>query len=70
MTATCVGVGKGGVLDHPLHVQTPLLKSKKLSDKVGSNVWLKLDNVQNSGSFKIRGIGYLCQKVYFYMVYS
>ncbi len=46
-----------------LHVETPLLKSKKLSDHLGSNVWMKLDNVQNSGSFKVRGLGYFCQKV-------
>ncbi|OZJ04832.1 hypothetical protein BZG36_02323 [Bifiguratus adelaidae] len=27
-----------------------------------SNVWLKLDNLQPSGSFKIRGIGYMIQR--------
>ena len=52
-------------LERPLHVQTPLLKSKKLSDKAGCSVWLKLENVQNSGSFKARGLGYLSQKVVF-----
>lgn len=46
-----------------LHLVTPLLKSRRLSDKVGANVWLKLENVQNSGSFKIRGLGHLCTKV-------
>ncbi len=46
-----------------LHLVTPLLKSRKLSDKVGANVWLKLENVQNSGSFKIRGLGHFCTKV-------
>ena len=47
----------------PLHIVTPLLKSRKLSDKVGCSVWLKLENVQTSGSFKSRGLGRLCQKV-------
>jgi len=32
-----------------------------LSDKVGARVYLKLDNAQQTGSFKIRGIGKLCQ---------
>ena len=50
-------------LERPLHIQTPLLRSRKLSDKAGCSVWLKLDNVQNSGSFKVRGLGYHCQKV-------
>ena len=46
-----------------LYVETPLLKSRKLSDRQGCNVWLNLENVQNSGSFKARGLGYLCNKV-------
>ena len=44
-----------------LHVTTPLLRSKKLSDKLGCSVWLKMENMQNSGSFKARGIGNLCR---------
>ncbi len=47
----------------PLHIVTPLLKSSKLSTKMGCSVWLKLENVQTSGSFKSRGLGRLCQKV-------
>ncbi len=47
----------------PLHLETPLLKSRKLSEKVHANVWLKLENCQNSGSFKVRGLGLLAQKV-------
>ncbi|KAL5478183.1 hypothetical protein EMCRGX_G025076 [Ephydatia muelleri] len=45
-----------------LYVQTPLMRSKKLSDKTGFSIWLKLENLQNSGSFKARGIGQLCNK--------
>eukprot|EP00039_Didymoeca_costata_P030278 m.28745 g.28745 ORF g.28745 m.28745 type:complete len:312 (-) comp8030_c0_seq1:1960-2895(-) len=40
-----------------LHVRTPLIKSIPLSAKYGASVFLKLDNLQPSGSFKIRGIG-------------
>ncbi len=47
----------------PLHIVTPLLKSRKLSSKMGASVWLKLESVQTSGSFKSRGLGRLCQKV-------
>ncbi|KAG9325509.1 hypothetical protein KVV02_007540 [Mortierella alpina] len=48
----------------PLHVPTPLLHSTPLSRKNQCNVWLKLDNLQPSGSFKIRGLGHMSQKAY------
>lgn len=47
----------------PLHVKTPLRGSTSLSKVAGTNVYLKMDNAQPSGSFKIRGIGHLCQMV-------
>ncbi|XP_010602419.1 L-serine dehydratase/L-threonine deaminase isoform X2 [Fukomys damarensis] len=45
----------------PLHVRTPLRDSMALSKVAGTSVYLKMDNVQPSGSFKIRGIGHLCK---------
>lgn len=45
----------------PLHVDTPLLLSQTISAITGSNVWLKLDALQPTGSFKIRGIGAACE---------
>lgn len=45
-----------------LHVITPYKLSPTLTAKSGYNVYLKLDNLQPSGSFKIRGIGNLCNK--------
>lgn len=45
-----------------LHLQTPLLYSLALSKKAGRSVYLKCENLQPSGSFKIRGIGKLCQQ--------
>ena len=45
-----------------LHLKTPLIKSLPLSRKYGAPVYLKLDNLQPPGSFKIRGIGLTCQK--------
>lgn len=47
---------------HVFHVETPLIKSYELSLKNSNpehstNVYFKLDNLQPSGSFKIRGIG-------------
>jgi len=36
-------------------VRTPLLQSPWLSDATGADVWLKLEIVQRTGSFKIRG---------------
>lgn len=39
------------------HVKkTPLLKSDYLSALVGGNVYLKLENLQRLGAFKIRGM--------------
>ncbi|CAJ1071522.1 serine dehydratase-like isoform X2 [Xyrichtys novacula] len=45
------------------HVNTPLLESVSMSKHVGATVYLKMENSQPSGSFKIRGIGHLCQKL-------
>ncbi len=44
-----------------IHRVTPLIKSQPLSDRVGKNVWLKMDCLQETGSFKIRGMGQACQ---------
>lgn len=54
---------KKAALSRPLHIETPLVKSHKLSEHLGCSVWLKMETMQNSGSFKVRGIGHLCQKV-------
>ncbi|ESZ90402.1 hypothetical protein SBOR_9213 [Sclerotinia borealis F-4128] len=40
-------------------IKTPLVRSAALSREAGCNVWLKLENLQPSGSFKSRGIGNL-----------
>lgn len=47
----------------PFHVVTPLLESWALSQVAGMPIFLKCENVQPSGSFKIRGIGHFCQEV-------
>uniref|UniRef100_A0A7M4EI21 L-serine ammonia-lyase n=1 Tax=Crocodylus porosus TaxID=8502 RepID=A0A7M4EI21_CROPO len=44
------------------HVVTPVLQSLALSKAAGTKVFMKMENVQPSGSFKIRGIGYFCQE--------
>ncbi|NXI13406.1 SDSL protein, partial [Irena cyanogastra] len=45
----------------PFHIVSPVLESLSLSKAAGTKVFMKLENVQPSGSFKIRGIGHLCQ---------
>ena len=45
----------------PLHHRTPLWESRPLSARLGARVWLKLDALQPTGSFKIRGVGHACQ---------
>lgn len=44
-----------------LHVQTPLVYSSVLSERMGHSIFLKLETDQVSGSFKMRGIGAACQ---------
>lgn len=45
----------------PLHIPTPLLASEPLSRLTGGDVRLKLECLQPSGSFKLRGIGAACE---------
>lgn len=45
----------------PLHINTPLAYSKRLEQNIGKFVYLKLEALQPSASFKLRGIGRLCQ---------
>lgn len=45
------------------HVNTPLLESVSMSKRMGTTVYMKMENSQPSGSFKIRGIGHLCQQL-------
>lgn len=47
-----------------LHINTPLINSRPLSQISERNVWLKMDALQPSGSFKIRGVGLACQEYY------
>lgn len=45
----------------PLHIATPLLESLPLGEASARRVWLKMDALQPSGSFKMRGIGHACE---------
>jgi L-serine/L-threonine ammonia-lyase len=44
-----------------LHIVTPLIESLVLGRVGKRRVWLKLEAAQPCGSFKVRGIGHLCQ---------
>lgn len=44
-----------------LHINTPLLRSTAMSRADGSQIWLKMEALQPSGSFKIRGVGHACE---------
>ncbi|NXC22748.1 SDSL protein, partial [Corythaeola cristata] len=48
--------------EKPFHVVSPILESLPLSRAAGTKVYMKLENVQPTGSFKIRGIGHLCRE--------
>jgi len=45
----------------PLHIVTPFLRSQDFSQRLGKPVWLKLEALQPSGSFKLRGVGAVCE---------
>lgn len=47
----------------PFHLQTPIFESKILSQLTQKTILLKMDCYQPTGSFKIRGIGRLCQEL-------
>ncbi len=49
-------------LDSPLHTATPQWHSLPISRTAGKPIHLKIEALQPVGSFKIRGIGRLCQK--------
>ncbi|XP_042681951.1 serine dehydratase-like isoform X1 [Centrocercus urophasianus] len=57
MAAQCTGGEK------TFHIVSPLLESLPLSRAAGTQVYMKLENVQPTGSFKIRGVGHLCQEI-------
>ena len=44
-----------------ISIKTPLLYSAPLSEIANTTVWLKMEALQPSGSFKSRGIGYACR---------
>ncbi|KAL7625680.1 catabolic L-serine/threonine dehydratase [Parahypoxylon ruwenzoriense] len=48
-----------------LYIETPCIPSPALSRAAGCNIFLKLENLQPSGSFKSRGIGHMMQQAMF-----
>ncbi len=51
---------ENGTSSTQMHLSTPLLLSPHLTSLIGREVYLKMENVQPSGSYKIRGHGHLC----------
>jgi L-serine/L-threonine ammonia-lyase len=46
----------------PLHLDSPLLQSTALGQLAAKKVFLKMDALQPSGSFKLRGLGAACEE--------
>ena len=44
-----------------LHIETPLISSQPVGNAAGCAIDLKLESLQPSGSFKMRGIGHACE---------
>lgn len=49
-------------ISQPLHINSPQVHSVAMSKRTGKQIMLKMDALQPSGSFKIRGIGLLCRQ--------
>ncbi len=47
-----------------MHSKTSLIHSPTLSSQAGLDVFLKLENLQPTCSFKIRGIGHICNELF------
>ncbi|WVQ84465.1 hypothetical protein IAT38_006617 [Cryptococcus sp. DSM 104549] len=62
MTLTATDVSSSSASPSLPWIRTPLVRSDILSKLAGCNVYLKLENLQPSGSFKSRGIGNLVVK--------
>ncbi len=58
--AIAVGIRQASLRIKPHIIETPCVKSKLLSDELDSDVFLKLENKQITGSFKLRGV---CNKI-------
>ena len=52
---TLADVESASDLLEPVAEFTPVQPSRRLSELIGHPVWLKLENLQRAGSFKIRG---------------
>jgi L-serine/L-threonine ammonia-lyase len=48
----------------PLHDVTPYWPLRGLDPAAGRETWVKMDAYQPTGSFKIRGVGLLCQRLW------
>src|SRR5438874_348948 len=57
-SVTIADVWEAHKLLMPLLHHTPLTLSRTLQDKTGAEVYLKAENLQRSGSFKVRGASY------------
>jgi L-serine/L-threonine ammonia-lyase len=51
------------MMNSKLHTETPIIKSPKLGKSHGKDVFLKMECYQPVGSFKIRGMGLLSQRM-------
>ena len=58
MLITQAEIDDAAVVLAPVMRRTPMVASRVLSERSGSDVWLKCENLQRTGSFKPRGAFY------------
>ena len=65
-TTRCADQDTAGTIGkyRPMYIKTPLVESRHLTTLAGGTpVYLKLENTQPCGAFKLRGISHIIQKV-------
>jgi len=55
MNITLQDIQNASKLIDGIVLRTPFIRSLKISEMTGADVWLKLENLQHTGAFKIRG---------------
>ncbi|MCK5574996.1 MAG: pyridoxal-phosphate dependent enzyme [Sphingomonadales bacterium] len=55
MNVTLEDIKSAAALIEGRVLRTPFIPSMKLSEFTGADVWLKLENLQHTGAFKVRG---------------
>ncbi len=63
MTVDLAGARRARAVIAPHVLRTPLVSSHSLGERIGAEAYLKLENLQRTGSFKVRGAVYAMSRL-------